>query len=239
MFISIGIFIFTFQPRLGPKPFTPPKLQTFSNVDKMPPAEPTIQERGIFPPVTTESRGTNFEKLPKSSCGEVECAYGDIGNASDYEKLPSYESGLNDFSKLTESDKVYEKNDLEKICNKTNELNFNYDKIENEIEKPLKKVPNVDEISDLAKKKSKEKNDGDEGENEKFIPRTPSMAERRKLFETARNHSDEKDLFDGLSCSKSSESLREDESFLERGTAQRNSIAGQSDFPKPVFKTNN
>lgn len=160
--------------------------------------------------------------------GEVEPAFGDVRNASDYEKILNYETGVNDFSNMTESDKVYEKNDFEKICNKTNELNIHYDKIENEIDKPLKKVHNVDEILENTKKKQEKpvSKDDDEGESEEFVvPRTPSMAERRKLFETGKILSEEKDIFDGIISSKSSESLKEDES-----TSQRSSIAGSLGF---------
>ncbi|KAK6630379.1 hypothetical protein RUM44_005046 [Polyplax serrata] len=210
-----------YKPRLGPKPFTPPKLQSFSSFEKNPPSEPNVHENEYISQANVAAK--KIADKPKLGYGEVEPAFGDVRNASDYEKILNYETGVNDFSNMTESDKVYEKNDFEKICNKTNELNIHYDKIENEIDKPLKKVHNVDEILENTKKKQEKpvSKDDDEGESEEFVvPRTPSMAERRKLFETGKILSEEKDIFDGIISSKSSESLKEDES-----TSQRSSIA--------------
>lgn len=186
-------------------------------------------------PQTTENRPPDLEK---SSDYEIthnrnESNNSDVTIACDYEKLSTYESKMNDFSNLTESSKVYEKNSLElgKICAKANEMQLNHsnvcEKIENELEKPLKKVHNSDENVDKTKwKTASPVRNGDEAEEEDYRPKTPSMAERRKLFESGRKNSGSEELPDGVTSSKSVESFRDEEQSLERGSGQRSSIAG-------------
>lgn len=192
----------------------------------MPPSEPNSLELSSSIP-TEISPLLSFENSSgsESTYPFREKGYGDV--TSEFEKLPTYESGFNDFKKLSGSEKIYQKSGFGKICEKTNELNLEGDKIDNELEKPLKKVQNKEEVSDKNKKinESSVKN-GDGREDEIYTPRTPSMAERRKLFELRKKETDEKDIFDGISGSKSSDSLDDDP--LERGSNQRSSIAGIS-----------
>ena len=199
----------------------------------MPPSEPNFQNKESSTPSSfiTKNKEINFKKdssgtdASKKDLVENDDAgfAGDLGNASDYEKFSAYESGVNDLQKITQNDKIYKKNDIDKLCSKgNNDLNLtHHEKIENEIEKPLlKKVQNVEEV--ITEKVSN-------NEDENFTPRTPSMAERRKLFETGRNnHLEEKEMLDGVIVnSKSSECLKDEGNSFERGSGQRNSIAGR------------
>lgn len=219
--------MFLFQPRLGPKPFTPPKLQSYSSIDKPTSAEPNSFDKIFSVPCVSQ--------ITEKISNVVTESFSEVTNTCDLEKLSTYDAEINDFSKCTENSKIYEKNsfDLDKVCNKSNERNLGYgdvcEKIENSFEKPLKKVPNLEENIDKFKRKSNEiplKN-GDGPHEENFMPKTPSMAERRKLFETGRGNTatDEREITDGMCASKSAENLKE-EQVLERGSVQRSSIAG-------------
>ncbi|KAL0269016.1 UNVERIFIED_CONTAM: hypothetical protein PYX00_010761 [Menopon gallinae] len=213
-------------PRLGPKPFTPPKLQTYSSLDKPTSVEPNNFDKVFSVPCVSQ----NVEKISSAMTEN----YSEVTSTCDLEKLSTYDTEINDFSKCTENSKIYEKNsfDLDKVCNKTNERNLGYgdvcEKIENSFDKPLKKVPNMEENVDKFKRKSNESpvKNGEVTHDESFLPKTPSMAERRKLFEVGRGSTtvEEKEIPDGMCASKSAENLKE-EQVLERGSAQRSSIA--------------
>lgn len=225
------------QPRLGPKPFTPPKLQNYSsNLDKVASSEPNSFDKVFSVPQAPQKPNEPSQEIEKPQNNEIpdvkpETTNSEVAPGFDYEKLTKYESEANDFSKLTENSKIYEKNSLElgKTYAKSNDVNLNhgniYEKIENDLEKPLKKVPNDENVDKKKKSISPVKNG--EADDEDYLPKTPSLADRRKLFETGRRNSgsEEKEQPDGVTSSKSVESFKDEDHALERGSGQRNSIA--------------
>lgn len=131
------------QPRLGPKPFTPPKFNESESFDKVfsVPAVPGNPTNG-----THEPKPEEFPKIPEK----------DKSPTSDLEQSPTHDSDFN--GKIIEED-----------------------------------------------------NNDDSG----YVPKTPSTAERRKLFEHRSNSNENEDNFD----------ITDQSNNFERMSLQRSSIA--------------